>query len=283
MKLYKKVVIIVLMLAFIASMGAASVSAQTSDSVTSPTVQAAASSDLATVSTGNIATAESSVTTSAPIVGVSYKTPTVLQLFAASQSVKLNDKTQWVRVVLQSGTQTWISGQKVDLYAKIGTGNWFKYLSGTTAVNGAVTWYPWSSGALIAQFRVVYSGMGTYAGATSNIITIKYENTKTTPYQTTLYANAEKPVVATGTTAKMWARLQSGATPLTSKYVYVWKWSGGKWVIVSRVIVQTGVYAGWATATYKLNHAGTGLYQFTFFGPLPYDRSTSNGVQIRWT
>ena len=215
--------------------------------------------------------------------------PTTFNLLAASQSV---NPTATVRLtgMLRTGA-TGLSGQPVELWVKSGTGAWSKAATGKTGTGTNAGWVSWSVGATghvarTNQYYFFFPGTGTDAAAKSNVVTIKFENTKTTPYQTTLFAYAPKQVVAHGTTNTMYAKLQSGATPLTGKYVYVWKWSGGKWVVVSRIITRTAAQspgAGWALAAYKLNNAGTGLYQFTFFGPSPYDRSTSNAVQLIWT
>lgn len=48
------------------------------------------------------------------------------------------------------------------------------------------------SGAPTIQYYFVFPGTGTNAGATPNVVTIKYEDTKTTPYQTTLRPHAKK-------------------------------------------------------------------------------------------
>jgi hypothetical protein len=55
-----------------------------------------------------------------------------------------------------------------------------------------------------------YPGTGTCAAAKSNVVAIKYESTKTTPYQTALYAYAPKQLIAKGTLKNMWVKLQSG-------------------------------------------------------------------------
>ncbi len=204
-------------------------------------------------------------------------TPTTFGLSAASQSVKPN---AMVRL-----TGTGLPGQPVELWVKLGAGNWYKAATRTTGTGGVISWDVWSPDhvARAVQYYLLFQGTGTYAAAKSNVLTIKYENTKTTPYQTALYAYAPKPMVAKGTTNQMWVRLSNGNTPLTGKHVYVWKWSGGKWVSVSRIITRTGDQAGWAQTDYRWNYVGTGLYQFTFFGSSPYDRSTSNAVQLIWT
>jgi len=215
--------------------------------------------------------------------------PTTFDLSAVSQSV---NPTAAVRItgMLRTGV-TGLSGQPVELWVKSGTGAWSKVATGRTGTGKNAGWVNWHVGATgqvaqTNQYYLMFQGAGAYAAAKSNVITIKYENTKTTPYQTTLFAYAPKQVVAHGTTNTMYANLQSGATPLTGKYVYVWKWSGGKWVIVSRIITRTAAQspgAGWAQADYRWNYVGKGLYQFTFFGSSPYDRSTSNAVQLIWT
>jgi hypothetical protein len=71
-------------------------------------------------------------------------------------------------------------------------------------------------------------------------------------------------VVAHGTTNTKYAKLTNEATPLTGHYVYVWKWSGGKWAIGSRIIMRTGTQAGWALADYRWNSVGTGMYKFFY-------------------
>jgi hypothetical protein len=141
------------------------------------------------------------------------------------------------------------------------------------------------------QNYVLFQGAGTYAAAKSNVIAIKFENTQTTPYQTALYAYAPKLVTPKGTLNQMWVKLSTGNTPLTGQYVYVWKYSGGKFVIVSRIITRTAAQspgAGWALADYRLNNAGTGMYKFVYYGTspsglTPYARSESNAVQLIWT
>lgn len=133
---------------------------------------------------------------------------------------------------------------------------------------------------MVREYRVVYLGTSTYEKATSNIVKINYENAKTTPYWTTLYAYAPEQMVAKGMNATISAKLQSGATPLTGTSITVWKWSGGKWVAVSNVITRTGTQAGWAVTSFKITTAGSDLYKFTFGGASPYASSESNTVQL---
>jgi hypothetical protein len=299
MNLYKKVLIVTLMLAFIASMGAASVSAQTSESVATPTVQDAAGGDFAKVTTSNSATADSFVTatadnslaTSAPIVSATYKTPTTFNLQASSQSVKANIYAQ-IQGLLRSGSSMG-AGQPVELWMKSGTGTWYKAATGKTGTGtsaGLIGWYVYTTNPAThtVYYYLYYPGSSLMSQAQSNVVAIKYENTKTTPYYTTLFAYAPKQVVTHGTKVTMYTKLLNGQTPLTSQYVFVWKWSGGKFVIVSRVITRTGTQAGWALADYTLNSVGTGMYKFTYFGTspagtTPYARSESNAVQMIWT
>jgi hypothetical protein len=299
MNLYKKVLIVTLMLALIASMGAASVSAQTSESVATPTVQDAAGGDFAKVTTGNSVMADSSiaasgdnsVSTSAPIVSATYKTPTTFNLLASSQSVKANVNVL-IKGILRSGSSA-DTGQPVELWMKSGTGTWYKAATGTTGTGtnaGWVGWYVWTTNPAThtVYYYLYYPGSSLMAAAQSNIVAIKYENIKTTPYYTTLFAYSAKQVVPHGTKATMYTKLLNGQTPLTSQYVFVWKWSGGKFVIVSRIITRTGTEAGWALADYTLKSVGTGMYKFTYFGTSPsgmtsYARSESNAVQMIWT
>lgn len=119
--MYKKALIVVLALAFIASMGTAAVSAQTSKSVTTPTVEAAASSDFARLATNYSATAASSamstgdnsVATSTPVVGATYITPTTLNIIAISQSAQKNS-TVLIIGYLRTGDRG-IASQAVEL------------------------------------------------------------------------------------------------------------------------------------------------------------------------
>jgi hypothetical protein len=137
----------------------------------------------------------------------------------------------------------------------------------------------------------MFPGAGAYAAAKSNTITIKFENTRTTPYQTALYAYAPTPVTPKGTLNQMWVKLSNGNTPLTGQYVFIWKWSGGKFVIVSRIITRTASQspgAGWALGDYRWNSVGTGMYKFVYYGTstsgtTSYARSESNAVQLIWT
>jgi hypothetical protein len=300
MKLYKKVLILAIALLFVASMGAASVSAQTSEHVVTPTGQVADSGIFSTLPLGVTATSDSSVTNSVPVVGATYKTPTTFIHIAKSQSVQKETFCHWEydplthnsRYVCYYGASysgllrastTGLGGQTYYKYEKEDTGPWKMSGPYKTLTGGYVGWEIWTTYPTTRQTYFVFLGTATYASAKSNVITVKCEYTKTKPYQTTLFAYAKKQVVAHGTTATMGAKLMSGWTNLTGKYVYVWKWGGGKWNIVSRIITRTGTQAGWALADYRLNNPGTGLYQFTFFGSSPYDRSTSNAVQLIWT
>jgi C1A family cysteine protease len=215
--------------------------------------------------------------------------PTTFNLMPASQSAQPNANVQ-LTGYLRTGA-TGIGGQPVELWAQSGAGAWSKVGTGRTGTGASAGYVTFNVGATpqvaqTNQYYLMFQSAGAYAAAKSNVITIKFESAKTTPYQTALYAYAPKPVVPHGTTNTMYVKLTSGATPLTGQYVYVWKYSGGKFVIVSRIITRTAAQspgAGWAQADYRLNNVGTGLYQFTFFGSSPYDRSTSNTVQLRWT
>ncbi len=301
MKLFKKVLIVTLALAFIASMGAAAVGAQTSESVSTPTVQAAASSDFARVATNYSATAASSamstghtsVATSTPVVGTTYKTPTTLNIIATSQSAR-NNSQQLILGYLRTGDRG-IRDQPVELWIKTGNNPAVKASTGKTfndTRTGLVGWYVWTTNetAHTTQYYFVYRGTSTYAAATSNVIAIKYEKKETKPYQTNMIAYAPKQVVAKGTTSTMWVRLMNGPMPVPGQYIYVWKWSGGKWVCISRHITRTSTQlpgAGWVLVDYKLKTAGTGLFKFSYFGTSPYygpkyAQSESNSVQLMW-
>ena len=172
----------------------------------------------------------------------------------ASQSAQPNAKVQ-ITGYLRTGA-TGIGGQPVELWAQSGTGSWSKAATGTTGTGTSAGYVTFNVGATpqvaqTNQYYVLFHGAGTYAAAKSNVITIKFENTKTTPYQTALYAYAPTPVTPKGTLNQMWVKLSNGNTPLTGQYVFVWKWSGGKFVIVSRIITRTAAQspgAGWALA-----------------------------------
>jgi cytochrome c biogenesis protein CcmG, thiol:disulfide interchange protein DsbE len=220
--------------------------------------------------------------------------PTTFDLAAPSQSVNPSTAVR-LTGMLRTGA-TGLSGQPVELWVKSGTGSWSKVGRGTTGTGTSAGWVNWRVGATpqvaqTNQYYLMFQGTGAYAAAKSNVVTIKFENTKTTPYQTTLLAYAPKQVVAHGTTNTMWVKLMHGQTPLTGQYVYVWKWSGGKFVIVSRIITRTAAQspgAGWAQADYRWNYVGTGMYKFVYYGTSPsgktsYARSESNAVQLIWT
>jgi hypothetical protein len=295
MQFHKKVLIVTIMLVFVASMGAASVSAQTSEAAATPTVKTVSSSAITAVRVDNpvvpnsvTTMGESSAVASTHIVGA-MTVPTTFMLFSNTQSVKPGEKFT-ITGVLRAGKvgltvpppyyvyirAKWEGLEKAIVYS-VNTKNGIVQLDfalGPSLVGKTVTFQ--------ASFGNSYFA-SNYVFSVSNLVGIKCENTRSTPLLTTLYAYAPSQINRAGVSGSMEARLVVNGVdhPLVHQYLYIWKYSG-KWVIVSRVITQSGSSAGWAGADYAKKEAGAYLYKFCYYGSSVVSRSESGAVWMKW-
>lgn len=278
--MYKKVLIVALTLAFIVSMGATAVSAQTVSPITAAEATAASS-----------ATAPSVTPLQPPaLVGcpakayaaAGYKTPTTFILAASNQSATLNQQYVWIGGTLANGASC-LGTKPVQLWWKVGSGSWTMTATGNTS-EGWIGWYVASPTAETIQYQLRYAGNSTYAAAKSNVVGIKFENTTTTPKLTYIWAVSPNPVAAHGMNATFKARLYDGLKGLGNRTLTVWTSTNGTtWIKAGTFRTMTGTNAGTVRLNETKTTAGTLFMKTTSNGTTTYAASTSNVVQLIWT
>lgn len=276
MHLYGKVLIVTILLTLVTSMGVVAVSAQTGSAIRG------------TAATSPVTNPVQLQLPSAATIGsaAAYKTPTTLCLFATKQSIPLSDKKEVVFADLRYNGFNWFSGQPVQLYVKVGTGSWTKAgvpkLTGTGATAGLVMWQVSKSTSATVQFYATYTGTGTFAAAQSNVVKVKFENTRTTPYFTAATLSPVQAVVPTGTEIIMYGQLASGVSDLSGRTLAVQVWTGTTWQTIGHVQSLTG--GGWniAFSLAPPSSPASFLLRLQFAGASPYAGSTSNTAQIIW-
>lgn len=278
MQMHKRVLILTVLFAIVASStAAAAVSAQTSSPTTAAAVNAAS------VTAPSVTPLQMPIASSVPVVGGTSKQPTTLNLGVSSQSVKLGNKTQSIVCSLYAGLTYPLEYQTLTLWMKVGNGTWTKEATGNTSISagGSVTWsMPSEKTAVTVQYKVTYAGTSTYAAAVSNVVGVKYENTKTKPYLTYMNAWTTYATVAHGKNAGFAVALANGGNMLSGKNVTVWVWTGTTWV--ADLTLKTDSY-GSAGVPVISETAGSAYLLATFAGNSTYGPSVSNVVHLVWT
>lgn len=212
--------------------------------------------------------------------------PTCTYMIASRQSIMPNDYAQYLVGYVWSGNQP-VIGVTVSIYApgrggQLGTattdslGRFEFGIQDPTGGQVTVYYYAYFLG------NPVYPG---YSDSMSNYVYVKYENTKTKPYETAFYAYAPVQVTQHGHADQIMARLVQGdpwlgGKSLSGQQVTLWRLSGSTWVKVKTT--STG-YNGWVKYAYTATSAQTRYYHWSFAGNSPYAGSDSNGVLLKWT
>jgi hypothetical protein len=124
-------------------------------------------------------------------------------------------------------------------------------------------------------FRFVFEGTGTYAAATSNVLTVLV-----TPFATSLTASPIESTVNIGDSATISALLMDTANdlPVGGETVRVEQAASnsGPWSLTDLVTTDdtTGV------ASYEFYPAATAYYRFVYEGTETYSPSTSNAISV---
>lgn len=296
MDLYKRMLVLIVLFAVIASsVGAVAASAQTSSPKSAQTATLTTSSEVnaasgATVPSFNPLQVPTSVSTASVVTLPSAATPNratqsppqkcYCNLAASSQSVKLNTWVTVKALLLTSGYKR-IAGQAVQLV---------DYTSNTvigtrkTDANGLVSFVIKDSGAECAWLQAWYNGNSKYNPTMSNQVAVNFENKPTKPYQTQIVAYFSSLTLKHGASADLQANLANGCTGLDGKSVTISYWGGHDWIpILTGKTYSDRLGPGWIDATLTDKAPGQFVLQVSFAGSSTYAASASTSVLVTWT